>query len=102
MTRLVDLVRPFALGIKNGRTKHDALRHLKSEVFELEDELEGTGDGADGVVGEAVDVIACALDIIVLERPDITDEEVAHILKLKCEKWMRRYADSVDGDRSID
>jgi hypothetical protein len=53
-------------------------------------------------VGEAIDIIACALDIIFIHRPETTDEKINEILLRKCEKWARRYKDSVDGDRSID
>lgn len=99
---MLEVVRPFATKIQNGRTATDIVRHMRREMVELTNEIKGVGDGNDGVVGEAVDVIACALDLILHERPEITTEELDALLNRKCEKWARRYSDSVEGDRSID
>lgn len=43
--------------------------------------------GKDGVVGEAVDVIVSAVDMIYAENPDITVEEIYHLVARKCGKW---------------
>ena len=102
----LDIVRTFSREIQNGRTLADAARHTGSELFELHDEIalvaSGQPEGQDGVVGEAIDIIACARDVIFLHDPQITDEKINAILLAKCEKWARRYRDSVDGDRTID
>lgn len=102
----IDIVRHFAKVIQNGRTISDAARHAGDELIELKDEIvlkeAGETAGPDGIVGEAIDLIACALDIIFVEAPETTDDEINAILVRKCEKWARRYKDSVDGDRSID
>lgn len=102
----LSIVRHFSSIIDNGRTQPDIQRHAYSEMRELDTEIheERTGGepGADGVVGEAIDVIACMLDLIFVNRPEITDEEINGHLLTKCEKWARRYRDRVDGDRSID
>lgn len=102
----LDIVRHFAQLIQNGRTIKDAARHTGLELEELNEEIEkkeqGLVAGPDGIVGEAIDIIACALDIIFVEAPETTNEEICAILLRKCEKWARRYKDSVDGDRTID
>ena len=105
---ILDVVRHFSSLIQNGRTIDDIVRHGKLEMVELDEEVlaikyptEFT-PGKDGIVGEAIDVIACMLDLIFVHAPDTTDEQINAILLSKCEKWARRYKDSVDGDRSID
>lgn len=102
----LDIVRHYAALIQNGRTIRDAARHTGLELVELEEEIskkeQGLVAGPDGVVGEAIDIIACALDIIFVEAPETTNEEICDTLLRKCEKWARRYKDSVDGDRTID
>jgi len=102
----LDIVRHFSRKIQNGRTILDAARHTERELVELYEEIEkkvmGLPPGPDGIVGEALDIIACALDVIFVEAPETTNEEINATLLRKCEKWARRYKDSVDGDRSID
>ena len=101
----IDIVRHFAGAIQNGRTLKDISRHLASEHVELNEEIalagEGKVAGPDGIVGESIDIIACALDAIFVHAPETTDEQICAILLAKCEKWARRYGASVDGDRSI-
>ena len=102
----LEIVRHFSLLIDNGRSINDIFEHTISEMEELNDEIEhvynGRPEGSDGIVGESIDVIACALDLIFKHKPAITDDEINAILLRKCEKWARRYKDSVDGDRTID
>jgi hypothetical protein len=102
----IDIVRDFAARIQNGRTIADAARHTGLELQELNEEIalkdQGLSPGPDGVIGEAIDIIACALDIIFVEAPETTNQQINSILLAKCEKWARRYKDSIDGDRSID
>ena len=104
----IDIVRHFAKEIQNGRSLGDIHRHGQREMVELNDEIlaikypEQFTPGPDGVVGEAIDVMACMLDLIFVEAPETTNEEICAILLRKCEKWARRYKDSIDGDRSIE
>lgn len=102
----IDIVRHFAALIQNGRQLRDIARHTESELTELYEEVykveQGQSEGSDGIVGESVDIIACALDAIFVYRPETTNEEITALLLKKCEKWARRYGASVDGDRSID
>jgi hypothetical protein len=101
----IDIVRHFSGAIRNGRTLRDVARHTESELAELYEEVgkceQGSPEGSDGVVGESIDIIACALDAIFVHRPETSNEEICEVLLRKCEKWTRRYGASVDGDRSI-
>jgi hypothetical protein len=84
--------------IVDGRTQGDVLKHLKGEVKELEDEvlaLKYPGEiapGPDGIFGEAIDIMACCIDIIRRERPTATlaelEAEVTAYMVEKCEKWL--------------
>jgi hypothetical protein len=47
-------------------------------------------EGPDGVIGEAVDVLICALDIIKVHKPEITEEEIIKLVQDKCAKWKRK------------
>lgn len=102
----IDIVRHFSTLIDNGRTLRDISNHANKEFIELKEELDkidtGEPEGVDGVIGEAVDIMACVLDIIFVHRPATTTEEIATIMLAKCEKWSRRYKDDIHGDRSID
>ncbi len=86
-------VLPYAKRINNGRTVDDVFRHLTSEVGELSDEISikyGIIDaepGKDGVFGEAVDIIAAVLDLIYVDNPDVTEEDILEYLRTKLQKW---------------
>ncbi len=96
MFNTVDLVRDFSKRIKNGRTLRSISDHMRGEHIELDEEIEkveqGVTEGTDGIVGESIDVIACALDAIFLHKPDITDEEIYNIMDRKCKKWVEKYS----------
>ena len=46
--------------------------------------------GPDGVVGEAVDLIITAVDMINAHQPGITIEEIHAIVTRKCGKWVAK------------
>ena len=98
MNQIVQIVRHYSQVIDNGRTLRSILDHARGEIDELAEEItkveKGEEESADGVVGEAIDVIACALDAIFTQRPDITDEELNAIMTKKCKKWANVYANS--------
>lgn len=85
----------FATGdsVKNDRTPSTALIHLFTEVGELAQEVQiAAGDsykdaGEDGVIGEAIDVILCAVDIIRQLHPNCTEAELIVIAENKLTKW---------------
>lgn len=98
-TDIVETVRRYAGDIKNGRTLQDILNHLLGEAKETQEEIDkieaGEPEGEDGVIGEAIDMIQCGLDIIFTARPDITKAELEAIMETKCQKWMRWYSNSI-------
>jgi hypothetical protein len=91
MSQMLEIVRHYALGIRNGRKAADAFKHLKSEVKELGDEIKSGGAGADGIKGEVMDVINCALDVLFLLHPEVSIHELDEIMEAKCQKWVRKY-----------
>ena len=87
---LFDIVRWFGLRVNDGRSKHKVMRHLKTEVRELQDEVDGAM-GVDGILGEAVDVMACCFDLIHLDNPATTMADIERVMVAKCQKWLRKY-----------
>lgn len=84
-----------------GNTKadqRDILSSLIEESGELSVEikidagLKNQPHSADGVVGEAIDVIIVALDIIHSETGEINPETLNPIFKAKLDKWVRKYS----------
>jgi hypothetical protein len=81
--------------IKNNRSLSDVFLHLSTEFGELAQEVqiaEGKSykePGSDGVVGEGIDMIACILDLIRLHHPNVTDETLNEVLKVKLDKWKK-------------
>ncbi len=96
-TTLVENIFAASDSVKNGRTLDDVLAHLMTEVGELAQEIiieQGRSHkqpGKDGVVGEAIDVINCVLDIIRLMEPNITEQQLRVICDPKLDKW-KKYA----------
>lgn len=76
------------------RTSYDVLASLVSEVGELAEEVaiqqghSGKTPGDDGVFGESVDVIICDLDMIHVNFPEITEEDIISMVEQKCTKWL--------------
>lgn len=99
MTGLASLVATYSDQIDDGRTLSEVFNHMGTEMSELRDEIAATfgtrAPGPDGIFGEAIDIIACALDLIRLERPDATpeelDAEVNAYMHRKCQKWVDKY-----------
>jgi len=93
MTTLVKDTLNTCSQIENDRTLQDVLTHLMTEVGELAQEIqiaEGKSykeHGEDGVVGEAVDVINCVLDIIYQYDSMITEEALRNLNAEKLKKW---------------
>lgn len=79
--------------IKNGRTVKDVMCSVAEEVGELATEVRikyGQSykvAGPDGIQGEAIDAIAAILDLIKVDNPDLTIEEVMRTLDYKLNKW---------------
>lgn len=86
----------FCKTVKNNRTLNSTFEHLKEEVDELENEIiakvAGFDEGEDGVLGEVVDVVLCAVDIAYQYNNDITEEEINQIVMRKLLKWKKLYS----------
>lgn len=95
MSKLTQIVRSYSLRVNNGRTNHTIVDSLDEEAVELREEVDklvtGEDPGPDGIVGESIDVIACALDMIFYNHPNITDEALDSLMEAKCAKWLRKY-----------
>lgn len=80
--------------IKDGRAARFVYQHACSEMDELDAEIvqkqNGLEPGPDGIVGEAIDVILCMLDLIHLERPEMTEAEIAAYAEIKLAKWIAK------------
>ena len=80
--------------VPSGRSSNDILGSLMAEVGELAEEVSiqsghiGKDPGSDGVLGESVDVILCALDMTRVNFPEVTEEDVIKIAEKKCAKWL--------------
>lgn len=78
------------------RTINNVFMSLSEEVGELATEIsiqDGYSTkpvGKDGIIGESVDVIACALDLIWVHNPEITEEEIMELLSKKLKKWKEK------------
>ncbi len=82
--------------VENGRLLTDVLAHMMSEVGELSTEImiacgrSYKDPDRDGVVGEAVDVILCALDVIRLYDPTVSVDDVLQTADAKLKKWVEK------------
>lgn len=90
-----DIVRHYSKRVQNGRTVQDAFDHMVKEVHELDVEVQrfiaGQPEGEDGIIGEAMDVISCALDVVFLAKPGTVNEEMREVLLNKMQKWLTLY-----------
>ena len=82
----------------NKRPLNYILNSLNSEYRELIEEIDLVNEskpaGDDGVIGEAVDMISCLLDMILQVNPNISSSELNDILSKKCDKWVRLYGNN--------
>lgn len=83
--------------VENGRNIQDILTHAMTELGELAQEVqiaEGKSYkpvGSDGIVGEALDVIACMVDIIYIHYGILVNEDyMVSLIKPKLEKWKQK------------
>lgn len=79
-----------------GRTLYSILSSTTAELGELADEIrihEGHSykvSGKDGVVGEAIDAIACLLDLIHRYDPNLAEKDLVSITEQKVAKWVEK------------
>jgi len=85
--------------IDNGRSLNDIMLHSMTEIGELTEELiikngrSYKDGGDDGIVGEAIDVILCMVDMIRIHSPETTEEELRAIASKKLDKWVEKYSE---------
>jgi hypothetical protein len=90
-------------GVVAPRARYEVLASLMEEVGELATEVavrEGYSNkypGPDGIMGECIDVITCALDLIWLDQHEYYDKEtlkavVMDKLNEKLAKWKEKKA----------
>lgn len=89
-TDLIELVRRYSVEIEDNRTPNQILKHLKGEVDELHNEVFTDNPGPDGIAGEAIDVIVCALDLIFTNNPEMSNETIVEYARKKCDKWKNK------------
>ncbi len=82
--------------IKNNRNSFYVLAKCTEELGELSVEVqikEGTSykeKGKDGVVGEAIDLITCLLDLIHINYPELNEKDLLTLAIPKLEKWKQK------------
>lgn len=78
------------------RNLYSVFASLMSEAGELGEEIaiehghSYKSKGEDGVVGEAIDVIITALDLITVANPDLTETQITEMARRKCDKWISK------------
>jgi hypothetical protein len=105
---MVEQILATSKSINDGRERLDVLAKAGEEMGELAQEvLISLGKhykqpGPDGVVGEAIDVIVCMVDMIYGVYPDITEQILQEILEKKLTKWKtsqeKKNVDQKDSD----
>ena len=79
--------------VDDGRNPHSTLAYLMEEVGELATEVNigqkfsNKLPGEDGVIGEAADVIICAIDLIYQDNPFTTYLDIEEVILNKLNKW---------------
>lgn len=96
-TSLIAEILKVSSTFKNNRTKQSIISHLKGEVDELDIEVKiSNGEsqqphGDDEIIGEAIDCILCLVDLIYIDNPDITEQQLVEIANKKLAKWVSKY-----------
>jgi len=87
-------IRDQLKAVDQPRTPTDSFNHLCSEVTELNIELywrytvgKKNPNTDDDVFGETIDVIISAFDVLFLDRPDVSNEEILEYITKKINKW---------------
>lgn len=95
----VDKIIEVCKRIENDRSLTSVFDALIREVAELKEEIlnhiNDKPPGPDGIQGEVVDILLCAVDILYQYNPSISKDYISHIVTKKLEKWERLYADKV-------
>lgn len=95
---LVKSILDTAQTVQNHRTTQDILLHAMTELGELALEIQidqgksYKSAGDDGIVGEALDMIACMVDMIHVHSPQLTEDDLIAMLHPKLAKWQAKSA----------
>lgn len=93
---IIDLILEESPKVVNSRTNFDIYRHAKGEMEELFQELlreeQNLAPGPDGVIGEAIDVILCLVDLLSKKGIKVEDE-IRERVEFKLDKWKRIYGE---------
>lgn len=93
MKTLIGETFKYSEQIDNNRNPFYVLSKCTEELGELSEEVQIASGvsykykGKDGIVGEAIDLITCLLDMIHITEPDLTEEDLVRIAIPKLEKW---------------
>lgn len=99
MSNLISYIFAYSDAIKDDRTQQEILTHAVTEMGELATEVQiasGTSykeAGPDGIVGESIDLIICAMDMIHQADPSITSDQLTEMALLKLMKWRETVQD---------
>ena len=98
---LLSLVRMYSQKIRNGRTIPYIFNSLCSEVDELDIEVNGSEQGEDGIFGESIDVILCALDLIFESNPAITNQEIVEYARKNVKNGWQNMVDILHKEYNV-
>lgn len=89
--------------VQNGRNLRTVMNALIEETEEVDEEVDIALEmldgphGEDGVFGEAIDVMLCAIDLMYVDNPNITPEAIEAYAMKKLKKWKDQEA--INGTR---
>lgn len=99
---MIDKILLLSSKIENSRDCKDILCSMSEELGELGKEVRvkygpsyKSGD-VDGILGESVDVILCAVDMIYTDNPNITVHDINQVIRRKLCKWAEKECVHVD------
>lgn len=96
---MINIILDTCKKVHKQRDIADVFTSLIEEVGELSTEIaieRGHSHklpGEDGIIGEAVDVVLCAIDEMYIHKPNITEDEISNIIRKKCNKWILNIQD---------
>lgn len=89
------------------RKRYKVLGHLMEETGELALEVniaEGESyktKGEDGVFGESIDTLLCAIDMIYVDNPNITEGEIIEMVERKLKKWSENIKQQIERENKL-
>ena len=92
---IVNEILKISKSVNNGRSPLDVICSINEESGELSKEVRikyGTipsykTPDEDGVFGESCDILLAVVDMIYLDNPNVTEDEILNKVKEKLSKW---------------